>query len=185
VPTETRCLAAGCPRDAEPDWPLCNDHDESLTPDLRRAVRAGVASLVGTGAPFAAAARSLLRACDLHFARSPPCWVVDVKDPDAGSFVWVNRAWNGHAGHPLANPVRLTQGAHDAEKAEALDSYEQWLDALPDKAELLMALYADTLRGLLPLGCACGEWHPGGPPLPCHAVILAGRLNRLHLTGEI
>ena len=48
-----------------------------------------------------------------------------------------------------------------------LDLYRQWVQACP----ILRSQLAD-LRGKV-LGCWCGSWKPGDPPLECHARILA------------
>lgn len=95
------------------------------------------------------------------------------KDPP---FIYVGRAMPSFKlkAHPLANPFRMTSRAAKDESARqfCLDLYREWLDALPDRDELLRELAAQVKATGLPLGCWCA-------PKSCHADILAELIEPL------
>ena len=96
--------------------------------------------------------------------------VVNVRDFKPRQFIYVGRycrSW-GLAGHPLANPFKLSP-AHASERharRHCLQQYREWLDALPNKDALLQALAAQVKEMDVPLACWCA-------PLACHADVLA------------
>lgn len=114
-----------------------------------------------------------------------PARVVNVRDyPMAGinaalPFIYVgrpNRAWQ-FAGHPLANPFKVSRSATDYAKRQVLARYEAWLDRVP---ALLQDLAKHVRRTGLPLACWCCTWDGESEPAPlCHAVILAKRIAPL------
>lgn len=78
----------------------------------------------------------------------------------------------GLKAHPLANPFRLPAKATQEDRVECLKQYREWLDALPNRDELLQGLAAEVKLLHLPLGCWCA-------PKSCHADILAELIEPL------
>ena len=179
----SRCLADGCRLPMMDAGIFCRKHLDGLPAFLRKASRFAAASVQGLEASRSATLKALASHANRHFDRAVPFWVADVKDPDCPPVVWVGRAWRDHPAHPLANPVVLTQAATPAEKAVAVAAYSAWLDGLCSLTAELGALWAACDSGAKPLGCGCGQWLPGDPPIVCHAHVLAVRLNLLHLGG--
>lgn len=77
--------------------------------------------------------------------------------------VYCGRRCAGWAGHPLANPFKL---GRDSDRDECIAKYRAWLLARPTLDADLAALWEQTRRGELPLGCWCA-------PELCHASVLA------------
>ncbi len=101
--------------------------------------------------------------------------------------VYVGRTFAGWQGHQLANPfkpARINQDEWSGTLAaywhlvgeeidKCLDRYRVWLAMRPTVEADLAALYEQTDHARKPLGCWCGNWNPGEPPLACHAYVLA------------
>lgn len=77
--------------------------------------------------------------------------------------VYCGRRCAGWAGHPLANPFKL---GRDGTRDECVAKYRAWLLARPTLDADLAALWEQTRRGELPLGCWC-------KPESCHCDVLA------------
>lgn len=89
--------------------------------------------------------------------------------------VYCGRPFAGWAGHPLANPFRVRLG--DPRRV-CLEKYREWLLARPTLEADLAALWEQTRRGELPLGCWCTTASTGTWGLVvCHAQILAEMLH--------
>ena len=88
-----------------------------------------------------------------------------------GRFIYVGRRCFGLAGHPLANPFKLSRKATLNERFECRNCYKEWLNALPNKDQLLDRLANEVYLTSFPLACWCA-------PLPCHADILAAEVDK-------
>lgn len=77
--------------------------------------------------------------------------------------VYCGRRCAGWTGHPLANQFKL---GRDGDRAECVAKYRAWVLARPTLDADLAALWEQTRRGELPLGCWCA-------PDLCHASVLA------------
>ncbi len=185
MPPNPVCFGPGCGRAVGSNEVYCFECFDVLPAHLREAVEANTPAIRQPAPPVKC--QTLVNTCAAFLQREDRFWVADAKNPWCGGVVWVNREWPAERrdAHPLANPVALTQKSSRADKLRAFLAYEDYLDALPNRDELLMDLYHQTRCGFIPLGCACGLWLPGMGRLTCHAWVLAQRLNRLHHTGEI
>lgn len=108
------------------------------------------------------------------------------------TFVYVGRTCWGWRGSVFANPYTVKMW-----QASALTYFAKDLaaamagDRVPERTEpegygtvqfdglfKLMVPRLPELRGKV-LGCWCGAWRPGDPPIACHAVELAQIVNGL------
>ena len=104
-------------------------------------------------------------------------------DRERAGVVYVGRRWAGVTrgganserrpvvwlAHPLANPYRLAVDAGETGRVACIEKYREWLLTRPTLDADLLALWLQTEKGRLPLGCWCH-------PLPCHADVLAAML---------
>lgn len=108
---------------------------------------------------------------------------------ERAAVVYVGRRFAGWPAHPLANPFKVRSygngGASvnaqtawvEKERGRVLAEYRAWLLARPTLDADLLALWEQTRRGDLPLGCWCCEATAGdGSPLVCHGQFLAEML---------
>lgn len=90
--------------------------------------------------------------------------------------VYVGRPFAGWTGHRLANPFKFGNV-----EGSAVERYRMmilsWSER--DQASILEQLWEETEHGTKPLGCWCCDWDGmTQPEPPCHAVVLAGLLNK-------
>lgn len=89
--------------------------------------------------------------------------------------VYCGRPFAGWKGHGLANPFKPRLGDP---VGTCLAKYRAWLLARPTLETDLAALWEQTRRGELPLGCWCASATAGdGSELVCHAQVLAEMLR--------
>ena len=91
------------------------------------------------------------------------------KPEQRAGIVYVGRPFAGWKGHALANPFK---------GPGALERYSEWLLSRPTLEADLAALWEETDRGRLPLGCWCTHGSVGvrHEPVVCHAQVLAREL---------
>jgi hypothetical protein len=102
------------------------------------------------------------------------------------SFVYVGRSCAGWRGSLFGNPFRLRRWA---DPWRAVEAYEEMARLMLNRPvpppgtaaprEVLAYARAVAWQAEVPrlrgktLGCWCGDWTWGEPPIPCHAVVLA------------
>jgi Domain of unknown function (DUF4326) len=118
---------------------------------------------------------------------------------DDPTFVYVGRRCAGWRSSIWGNPYRHKKGE---DPAVAVEAFRQYITALlamdPDKPkdprhperDTLERALAVGIREGLPkligktLGCWCGDWRPGQPEIPCHAVVLARLADALEVVSR-